>query len=99
MKVYHDYNYVKVLFNDSFESVIETYNDIFKEEFDNKRFGMYLAQVQSNTFNGSFEDYKKQQMNLSRNKNMTEIDKKQIEEKVKKIESKKMIKVNQLKGG
>lgn len=99
MKVYHDYNYVKVLFNDSFELVIETYNDIFKEEFDNKRFGMYLAQVQSNTFNGSFEDYKKQQMNLSRNKNMTEIDKKQIEEKVKKIESKKMIKVNQLKGG
>jgi hypothetical protein len=99
MSVYHDYSYIKVLFYDSFETVIETLNNITLEETDNKRFSMYLAQIQSNTFNGSFEDYKNQQKSLSKNKSMTENDKKEIEEKVKKIESKRMIKVNQLKGG
>jgi hypothetical protein len=99
MSVYHDYSYIKVLLCDSFETVIETLNDITLEETDNKRFSMYLAQIQSNTFNGSFEDYKNQQKSLSKNKGMTENDKKEIEEKVKKIESKRMIKVNQLKGG
>ena len=99
MSVYHDYSYIKVLLFDSFETVIETLNNITLAETDNKRFSMYLAQIQSNTFNGSFEDYKNQQKSISKNKGMTEHDKKEIEEKVKKIESKRMIKVNQLKGG
>lgn len=98
MTAYKDYSYIKIIFNDCFESGIEVYNNILSEELEEKRFNMYLSQIQSRTFFGSFEEYKNRQKAETKNKNMNENDKSKIEESIKNKRKGKVKVKSNLKG-
>lgn len=91
MYVYHDWIYVNYILSLPYDEGLKKYalcigrlNDIIKEKEDTRMWDLYLFDVQYNSFEGSFNDYKRNQELKQENKEMDKEDVKKEYDRISK---------------